>query len=728
MMVADVPSGESGERAYYSVSQAAALLGVSRVSIWRWMSSGQLEASRLGQRTTRIKHEDLERLMKGFSPYGARSRGAQRRTRRAEGAALEGAGLAFDAPTEREHLVQFYDADAFLLDAVADFIGGALLAGDGAIVVATEPHRRDLDELLQARGIDLTAGLAAGQLASLDAAETLSKFMVDGRPDADRFLEVIGGLVAKTARGRQHVRVFGEMVALLAAAGNDVATIQLEELWNDLQRNQRFSLFCAYPLGPLAGEDLDGLHHHVSEQHSRVMPTEIFVRLATTDQRVRAFAELELKAKRLEREIAERKLMERRLAVQYEVTRVLAESETLREAGARILQTLCEMLGWEVGGLWALDREAGVLRLEKLSHLPSADVAEFEAATLERTFLPGVGMPGRVWARRTACWIADVLQEENFPRARYAARAGLHAAFGFPIYRGDEFMGAIDFFSTEIREPDEAVLAMMEGIGGQIGQFIERKRAAEARDTALSELRELLATREEFLSSAAHDLKNPLAGIQAHAGLLRLRAEKGLALESSHLLQEVGAIEASTRKMTALLNELLDVSRLQIGQPLDLAPCRVDIVPLAQRVIGEHEQAAAERPIRLDSPAELWGEWDVERLERVFWNLLSNAIKYSPEGGEILVSLSPDSELGRPGVTMTIRDRGLGIPADELRRIFGRFVRGSNVVGRFEGTGIGLTSVRHIVEGHGGTIAVQSEEGAGSTFTVRLPLTPEAQS
>jgi signal transduction histidine kinase len=120
-------------------------------------------------------------------------------------------------------------------------------------------------------------------------------------------------------------------------------------------------------------------------------------------------------------------------------------------------------------------------------------------------------------------------------------------------------------------------------------------------------------------------------------------------------------------------------------------------------------------------------------LERVLGNLLSNAIKYSPDGGEIAVTVEVEgrkgggTEGGGDGegewAVLTVRDEGVGIPAGEVPKLFERFFRASNVAGRIAGTGVGLAGARQIVAQHGGTIAVASEEGRGSAFTVRLPLT-----
>src|SRR5207248_3814196 len=114
--------------------------------------------------------------------------------------------------------------------------------------------------------------------------------------------------------------------------------------------------------------------------------------------------------------------------------------------------------------------------------------------TRQRTFTPQIGLPGRVWARRGPVWIPDVLHEDNFPRGPYAAKLGLHCAFGFPLRLGDEVLGVMEFFSPEIRPPDEALLAMMAGIGGQIGQFIVRTRAADERARLLARVQEQMET------------------------------------------------------------------------------------------------------------------------------------------------------------------------------------------------------------------------------------------
>lgn len=215
--------------------------------------------------------------------------------------------------SESEHFVQFYETDEFLLDSLSGFISTGLDAGDACIVVATKAHRENLEERLKANGLDVAGAQMRSEYTSLDAAETLSKFMVDGLPDQQRFIEVVGSLVVQTAKGRRHVRIFGEMVALLWIEGNRAGAIHLEELWNDLHNTiPSFTLFCSYAMPTLAGDAYGAQFLEICKQHSRVIPDESYSALAEPDERLRAITLLQQKANSLQAEIEERKAAEKR--------------------------------------------------------------------------------------------------------------------------------------------------------------------------------------------------------------------------------------------------------------------------------------------------------------------------------------------------------------------------------------------------------------------------------
>src|SRR6266849_3752328 len=255
---------------YYSISQAAALLGVSRMSIWRWVRAGRLPVARFGHRTARIRREDLERLV-----HESRLRIVPDR--------MTGDAIDPDrAPpsTWREmgpsdHLVQFYEADAVLVETVVEYVGAGLRAGELTIVIITETHRVEVEEGLRSDGLDLDSAHAAGQYITLDAAETLAWIMADGEPDPARFEEVIWTVVGRAAEGGRPVRAFGEMVALLAAEGNHAAAVRLEALWNDLRGVHAFALLCAYPVNALGGIAFKAVFGDVCAEHTLVIPLRV---------------------------------------------------------------------------------------------------------------------------------------------------------------------------------------------------------------------------------------------------------------------------------------------------------------------------------------------------------------------------------------------------------------------------------------------------------------------
>ena len=239
----------------------------------------------------------------------------------------------------------------------------------------------------------------------------------------------------------------------------------------------------------------------------------------------------------------------------------------------------------------------------------------------------------------------------------------------------------------------------------------------------LRQTQEAVQMRSEFLAMVSHDLKNPLVSVKGMAQLLRRQLERGDCLDVQRLIEGLDKIDSVATRMSAQINELLDTARLQMGEPLELDVRPFDLVSLARQLVEQHARTTSKHNVELRTDlGELVGEWDQLRIERVLSNLLSNAIKYSPEGGDVVVTVRTEEADGRSWAVVDVTDQGLGIPARELPRIFDRFYRASNVEGRIGGTGVGLASVRMIVEQHGGRISVTSQEGRGSTFSVWLPL------
>jgi len=169
------------------------------------------------------------------------------------------------------------------------------------------------------------------------------------------------------------------------------------------------------------------------------------------------------------------------LGLEHQVALIVAEISTLAEAYPRLLETIGISLGWDFGAVWeeSLD-PSGFVRCAATWCADAGRLAEFARVSLDTALPPGAGLPGRVWSSAAPAWITDVQADPNFPRREAAAQAGLHAAFCFPIRTARGVVGAIEFLTSSLQEPDDELLATTGSLGSQIGQFVERSRAEAA--------------------------------------------------------------------------------------------------------------------------------------------------------------------------------------------------------------------------------------------------------
>jgi signal transduction histidine kinase len=215
-------------------------------------------------------------------------------------------------PANDGHLVQYYEKEAFLYDRVTDFISDGLRGSDAAVLIATRAHRDGVESRLFRKGVDLAQLTAHGRYHALDAQDTLSRFMVDGTPDPDRFADTVGPVIRTARSGDRRVLAFGEMVALLWAEGNREAAIRLEELWNDLARRETFALLCAYPMSHFDEAEYAKPFAEINAAHTWVTPAESYS-IVEADERNRVIATLQQKAAALEAESKQRTALEAQL-------------------------------------------------------------------------------------------------------------------------------------------------------------------------------------------------------------------------------------------------------------------------------------------------------------------------------------------------------------------------------------------------------------------------------
>jgi signal transduction histidine kinase len=250
------------------------------------------------------------------------------------------------------------------------------------------------------------------------------------------------------------------------------------------------------------------------------------------------------------------------------------------------------------------------------------------------------------------------------------------------------------------------------------------RRAALALENArlFQQLKETLASRDALLSVVSHDMKNYLIAIGAFAQMMPDLVPRDGSADSLQLLEGLAHIERAAGQMNHLVLDLMDFARAQAGLAFKLARRPIDLVDLARQVVCQQQRTAPQHTVVFTTgEKELTGAWDGERIAHALVNLITNAVKYSPHGGEITVSLERQQDAAGRWAVLSVRDRGLGIPAKDLPGIFTRFTRAGNV-GDIEGRGLGLFSAQQIVQMHGGSISVDSEEGRGSVFTMKLPL------
>jgi PAS domain S-box-containing protein len=189
--------------------------------------------------------------------------------------------------------------------------------------------------------------------------------------------------------------------------------------------------------------------------------------------------------------------------VEYEIARILAETEAPVEVYAAALEAIGSSLGWQLGAVWEVGPDDGLLRCVRIWHAGEG-APEFETLSEQLTLEPGEGLPGRVLAAGEPTWIVDAPSDGNFPRAHAARRSGLHAAFGFPLRSPRGIVGVMEFFSRELREPDEPLLETMRMLGSQVGQFVARRQAESEVRASESRLRATLAAALDAVVTMDH--------------------------------------------------------------------------------------------------------------------------------------------------------------------------------------------------------------------------------
>ncbi len=430
--------------------------------------------------------------------------------------------------------------------------------------------------------------------------------------------------------------------------------------------------------------------------------------------------------------ITERRRAEELRELEHAVTRILAETDSVAAGLQKVIRAVCETEDWDCGRYFRVDEQANLLRFAEGWSVPEARIERFLVLSRDIVYRPGVGLSGVAWQTGKPVWSADVASD---PRASKGAakigsrEIGIHAAFVFPIVSRGDTIGVLIFASRKAREPEERLLQAITVIGGQIGQFLQRRRAEEQRHVLEAQLRQAQKTQAigTLATGIAHEFNNVLRAILANVELARMD------IDAQHPAREsIDEISKASRHARQIVQQILAFARPQ-------APARRRVV--LSEVANE---AVSLLGVTLPAGIELVTDFSPEtpevladeiQIQQLLVNLCTNAWQaMSGRPGRIRVCLAgvtldvagtsaiPGLKPGR-FARLSVSDSGAGIHPEIRERIFDPFFSTKSIG---EGTGLGLTVVHGIVQAHEGAIDVQSQLGKGATFHIYLPAAQPA--
>lgn len=389
------------------------------------------------------------------------------------------------------------------------------------------------------------------------------------------------------------------------------------------------------------------------------------------------------------------------------VSEVLVREPDLDRLLPAVLETMLEAYGGRFGMLYSYEDSAQALRLLHDSGLPDdlKALAQTQAVGPETPSLAGLAA-----YRREVLSDVDAAALPQLAEARRRmARLGTHGVLAVPIVVGDQLLGAVTIGRPQPFTQSER--ASIQLVARQLGFAIEKARALRTRE-------ELDQMRNDFVANVSHELRTPLTAIKGASDLL-LSGAAGALLGPQRAF--VAMVDGNAERLSHLIHDLLDIAKMDAGQMRYEREAQ-RLSPVLQTAAATLRAGCATHTILVEVPdavEQAFAVIDAGRIQTVLKHLLDNAVKFSPAQGEILLS----ARLIPGFVEVLVQDGGIGIAPDVRDQLFDKFVQLSpSLTRRTSGTGLGLALCRRIVEAHGGTIAVRSVPGHGSTFSFTLPL------
>ncbi len=434
-------------------------------------------------------------------------------------------------------------------------------------------------------------------------------------------------------------------------------------------------------------------------------------------ERGRALRSLQESERRLRRALAEAEGARDRAERLQTLTEALARARTLDDVASVVVADIVVALGARTGALAGRAPEGDALVL-----LRTVGFAEPVAEGVRRQSLDFRSPLTECFRTQAPVWLEkrggpDGLDERFPPIAPVWDRLGVRSAAFVPLVAAGETVGVISFAFEHPREFAPEERAFLLALGRQAAQAVERTRLFEAERAARAEAERASRAKSEFLAVMSHELRTPLNAIGGYAELMEMGIRGPITPQQR---DDLNRIQQSQRHLLGLINEVLNYARLETGtvhyDVADVPLC--DALAAAEALVAPQAQA---RDLALSTgpcPPELVARADAEKVRQILVNLLSNAVKFTDRGGRVELACAADG--GR--VQVVVSDTGIGIPADQLDRIFEPFVQvRADLTRTAEGTGLGLAISRDLARGMGGDLTAESAPGVGSTFTLTLP-------
>jgi signal transduction histidine kinase/putative methionine-R-sulfoxide reductase with GAF domain len=429
-------------------------------------------------------------------------------------------------------------------------------------------------------------------------------------------------------------------------------------------------------------------------------------------ENVRLFQELDARTRELTESVEELKAL-------GEVGQAVSSSLDLETVLETIVARAVDLSGTDCGVIYEYDEAAQEFNL-RASHRMEAEAVEGLRAARVRI---GEGATGQAAITRAPVQITDTLdqQERSASRVRpLLNRLGYRSLLTVPLLREQQILGGLTVWRRQAGEFDPEVINLLQTFATQSALAIHNARLFREIGDKNREIEAANQHKSEFLANVSHELRTPLNAI---IGFSEVLLEKYFGELNDKQNEYVGDILSSGRHLLSLINDILDLSKIEAGH-MELEVTTFHLPDAIENALLLVRERASRHGIKLDRVIDdRLGDFtgDERKVKQVLVNLLSNAVKFTPEGGRIKV----EARLGDSAVITSVTDTGIGIASEDQEVIFEEFRQvGSNYAQKREGTGLGLSLTRKFVEMHGGKIWVESELGNGSTFTFTLPINP----